>query len=123
MEPRTFFLISTILLILLFSIKMTEKFYNPPSAGLFEFKPVNNQAKYNNYDPVRFHSRLYIKNSNDIKSFPYLEDDKDYHYGYEIPEIMNFTKYSAQKRYEKGLKGVDINTKEWPPLDYYLYKS
>lgn len=90
------------------------------------------KTKNINNDPIRFHSRLYSPlinkgiNKDNIKhdhTYPYFEKDSDYSYEYEIPSIMNFTKYSAENKYKKNIKGVDINRRMYPGFEYPILQD
>lgn len=127
-------LVLLLVLIIILSISFKETFYNPPSSQLFKFGPLDKRSKYNNHDPVRFHSRLYsplIRKGLTLEdekyklddTYPYIEEAKDYSYEYEIPGIMNFTKYSGKDKYKKDIKGVDINRRGWPEIEYKVYES
>lgn len=118
---QVFIIVIIILILLIFFMETKEMF---PSNQLFEHKPSNDQDKYKNHDPIRFHSRM----SSDLISkgisledkekalvYPYLEKYTAYDYDYAIPQIANFNKRSALDKFRRDITGVDINRRTWPP--------
>lgn len=92
-------------MIIIFYFTQVEKF-PPPSNNLFNKTGITpKKSKYYFNDIVRFHNRL---NTNKF------ENDDDYYYGYDIPNLTNFNNLSSQNKYKQGIYGVDINRRTWP---------